>query len=261
MSSPYTPRPGDGVAWVTGASSGIGEHVALRLAREGWTVVISARRAEVLAAIGERAPKPGRIVPLALDVTDREAVGRAVAEIRERHGEIALAVLNAGTYQPDAADSLDAALFRATHALNVMGTVHCLEAALPAMIARRRGHLVIVSSVAGYRGLPRALAYGSSKAALINLAESLKMDVERFGLKTQLVNPGFIRTPLTDRNDFPMPFLMPVEDAAERMVAEMKSDRFEITFPRRFTFLLQRLRCLPYPAYFALARRAMPKGG
>ncbi|HYE50669.1 MAG TPA: SDR family NAD(P)-dependent oxidoreductase [Azospirillaceae bacterium] len=254
-----TPGPGDGVAWITGASSGIGEAVALRLAAAGWTVAASARSAEKLAALAARAPGPGRIVPAPLDVTDREAVRRTVEALRAAHGAVALAILNAGTYQPDQADRFDAAAFRATHELNVMGTAHCLEAVMPAMIARGLGHLVVVSSVAGYRGLPRALAYGSSKAALINLAESLKLDVERHGLKVQLVNPGFIRTPLTDRNDFPMPFLMEVDRAAERMVAEMRGDGFEITFPRRFTWMLQRLRCLPYPLYFSLARKARPK--
>lgn len=259
MSKVRTPRPADGVAWVTGASSGIGEHVALQLAAEGWTVLASARRADALEDLAKRAKGPGRIIPAPMDVTDLEGVRKGLADIQAAHGAIALMILNAGTYKPDSAAKLKAETYRQTVEINLMGTVNCLDAALPDMIARKMGHVVVVSSVAGYRGLPRSLAYGASKAALINLTESLYLDLERHGIKTQLVNPGFIKTPLTEKNDFPMPFLMEVEDAAARMIKEMKEDGFEITFPRRFTFMLQRLRCLPYPLYFALTRKAMPK--
>lgn len=260
MSFPIrTPVPADGVAWVTGASSGIGEHVALRLAGEGWTVVASARRADALEALAARARGPGRIVPWPVDLVDLDGTRAAVAGIKAAHGPVALAVLNAGTFKPDSAIRLKAEEYRQTVDINLMGTVHCLDALLPDMIGRQLVHLAIVSSVAGYRGLPRSLAYGATKAALINLAESLKLDVERYGVKVQLVNPGFIKTPLTDKNDFPMPFLMPVEEAAQRLVSGLKGDGFEITFPRRFTFWLQRLRCLPYPAYFKLVRRTVPK--
>lgn len=259
MRMPPAPTPADGAVWVTGASSGIGEHVALRLAAQGWTVLASARRADALAALAACATGAGRIVPVPLDVTDLDAVRRTVAEMEQAHGPIATLVLNAGTFAPDSAAKLSAERYRQTVEVNLMGVVNCLDAALPGLIARRKGHVVIVSSVAGYRGLPRSLAYGPTKAALINLAESLYLDLERYGVRVQLVNPGFIKTPLTDKNDFPMPFLMPVEEAADRMVAEMRGEGFEITFPRRFTFMLQRLRCLPYPLYFALTRKAMPK--
>lgn len=259
MTKVRTPTPQDGVCWITGASSGIGEHVALRLAAEGWTVCASARRADALEAVAARATGPGRIIPVPLDVTDLAATRAAVAGIRAQHGEIALCILNAGTYKPDGAKGFSAEEFKSTIDINVLGVAYGLESVLPPMIERRVGHIVVVSSVAGYRGLPRALAYGASKAAMINMTESLKMDVERYGIKTQLVNPGFIKTPLTDKNDFPMPFLMPVEEASARMVAEMKQDHFEIVFPRRFAFMLQRLRCLPYPLYFAIARNTVPK--
>lgn len=252
-----TPTPADGFAWVTGASSGIGEHVALSLAAEGWVVLASARRAQTLEAVAGRSRGPGRIIPLPLDVTDLTGVRAAVAAAEAAHGPMALAILNAGTYKPDAAKGLDAALFARTVDTNLMGTVNCLDALLPGMIERGKGHVVLVASVAGYRGLPRSLSYGATKAALINMAESLKMDVERYGVKTQLVCPGFIKTPLTDKNDFPMPFLMPVEKAAARMVAGLKSNRFQITFPRRFTLLLQLLRRFPDALYFMLARRTL----
>ncbi len=251
----HTPTPSDGLAWVTGASSGIGQHVALALAAEGWTVLVSARRAESLTDIARQAPGPGRIIPVPLDVTDAAGVKAALAA----HGPVVLAVLNAGTYQPDQARDLDPAVFARTIDVNLMGVVNSLAAILPGMMARGLGHLVIVSSVAGYRGLPRSLSYGASKAALNNLAESLKLDVERYGIKVQLVCPGFIKTPLTDKNKFPMPFLMPVERAAARLVASLKSSSFQITFPRRFTWPLLLLRRFPDALYFMLVRRTVPK--
>jgi len=252
-----TPTPADGFAWVTGASSGIGEYVALALAAEGWTVLASARRVDALQDVAARSRGPGRIIPLPLDITDLPGVRAAVAGAVAAHGPMALAILNAGTYKPDEAKGLDAGDFARTVDINLMGTVNCLDALLPGMIGRGKGHIVIVSSVAGYRGLPRSLSYGATKAALINMAESLKMDVERYGLKTQLVCPGFIKTPLTDKNDFPMPFLMPVEKAAGRMVAALNGDAFQITFPRRFTWGLLLLRRLPDALYFLLARRTL----
>ena len=137
-----------------------------------------------------------------------------------------------------------------------MGAVNGLAAVLPRFIARRAGHVAVVSSVAGYRGLPSASAYGPTKAALINLCESLKPDLDRFGVKISVVNPGFVRTPLTDRNPFPMPFLMEVDDAAARLAAGLDTGKFEITFPRRFTYLVKLARILPYGLYFRLVKRA-----
>ena len=249
-----TMKPEQGCAWVTGASSGIGAAVALRLARDGWRVVVSARGADKLAALAEGSG--GRIVPMAVDLTDRDAVLRAVPAIEAAHGPIALAVLNAGTYKPDRAETFSSADFRMHVEINLMGTAYCLEALLPAMIGAKRGQIAVVSSVAGYRGLPTSIAYRATKAALINMTEALKFDLDRHGIKIQIVNPGFVRTPLTDRNTFKMPALMEVEDAADRLVEGLKRDSFEIAFPRRFTFWLQRLRCLPYKVYFPLVARA-----
>jgi short-subunit dehydrogenase len=251
-----TPTPADGLAWITGASSGIGAAVAMGLVRDGWTVLASARRADALQNLAGQAQGPGRIIPLPMDMTDAQAVASRLTAAAAQHGPVALAIMNAGSYAPDSARTLDLAIFRATIEVNLMGAVNGLAAVLPAMIERGRGHVVTVASVAGYSGLPRSLAYGASKAALINFTESLKLDAERYGLKVQLVCPGFIKTPLTDKNDFPMPFLMPVETAAERMIAGMKGDGFEITFPRRFALILKFLRMLPYAVYFGLTRKA-----
>ena len=245
-----------GCAWVTGASSGIGRAVALRLARDGMAVAASARREDALEdLVREAADLPGAIMAAPCDVTDSAQIAETVRRLEADHGGIELAILNAGVYMTDRADRLDADKFRAQVELNLMGTVDCLTALMPGWIERRRGHLAVVASVAGYSGLPGALAYGATKAALINLCEGLKFDFDRLGLKIQLVSPGFVRTPLTDRNEFPMPFLMEVEDAADRLVDGLKGNAFEITFPRRFAYMLKLLRCLPYRLYFPLIRR------
>ena len=171
-------------------------------------------------------------------------------------GEIELCVSCAGTYSPFSAQDFSAEKFRRIIEVNLMGTVNVLEAVMPAMIARRSGHIAVVSSVAGYRGLPAASAYGASKAALINMCESLKFDLDRANVKLQLVDPGFVETPLTAQNNFKMPFLMKADAAARAFYRGLLSDRFEITFPKRFAWQLKFLRCLPYGAYFALVRRS-----
>jgi NAD(P)-dependent dehydrogenase (short-subunit alcohol dehydrogenase family) len=240
------------VAWITGASTGIGRALALRLARQGWRVAVSARNREALAALAALAPE---IRAYPLDVTEAAACAAVAAEIRRDFGAIDLAVLNAGTHYPTPARGFDAQAVRALIEVNLIGAVNGLAAILPDMIACRRGRIAVVASVAGYRGLPTASAYSASKAGLIALAESLKFDLDPLGLKIQVINPGFVRTPLTDRNPFPMPFLMEVEDAVTRILRGLDSDRFEIAFPRRFVWLLKGLRLLPDRLYFALLRR------
>jgi NAD(P)-dependent dehydrogenase (short-subunit alcohol dehydrogenase family) len=242
-------RPEDGIAWVTGASAGIGRAVAEELAARGWTVAISARREAELEAMAAANP---RLLAAACDITDAGSIGAAVARV-EAHGRpIALAVLNAGTYIPTEIETFDLAGWRQQIEVNLNGTAACLSVLLPRMLARRSGQIGIVASVSGYRGLPRAGAYGATKAALINLAESMRLELAPRGICVSLINPGFIRTPLTDKNDFPMPFLMAVVPAARRLVDGLASGRFETTFPRRFTWMLKLLRILPYALYFRL---------
>lgn len=245
-----------GKAWVVGGSTGIGRNLVLELARHGVDVVASARGADALEALAAEAKAlPGRVETLALDVTDREAVTAAHRAATERLGRIELCVACAGTHKPFGAKAFDAGTFRRLVEVNLMGTVHVLEAAMPDMIARGSGHIAVVSSVAGYRGLPSAAAYGATKAALINMCEALKFDLDRAGVKLQLIDPGFVETPLTDKNDFKMPFLMKADVAAKRFYQGLLSDRFEVTFPKRFTWQLKFLRCLPYAAYFWLVGR------
>lgn len=247
-------RPADGIAWVTGASAGIGRAVALRLVQDGWTVAVTARREDELAAFA--ATQPGRLIACPGDITDPAQMHRAVAQAEAAAGRpIALAILNAGTYVPMSAAAFDAAAFNLQIGVNLGGTGNCLAAILPGLIARGRGQLAIVASVAGYRGLPTAIAYAAAKAGLIALAESLKFDLDRAGVLTHIVNPGFVKTPLTDKNTFPMPFLITAEDAANRIVRGLRSTQFEIAFPRRFAFMLKVLRILPYRLFFPLVAR------
>jgi NAD(P)-dependent dehydrogenase (short-subunit alcohol dehydrogenase family) len=255
MSAPRPARPDDGLAWVTGASSGIGRQVALDLARAGWTVAVTARREEELARLAREAP-PGQILVAAADVTDAEAIAAAASRVEAESGRpIALAILNAGTYVPDSAQGFDLKAFATQVNVNLIGTANALAAVMPGMIARRSGQIAIVSSVAGYRGLPRAIAYSATKAALIAMSESLKFDLDRAGVMITLVNPGFVKTPLTDRNDFPMPFLMRVEDASRRIIEGLARGRFEVCFPRRFAYILKTMRILPYALYFPIVGR------
>lgn len=248
------------IAWCTGAGKGIGRSVAARLARDGMTVAASSRTAEDLESLArETQSADGRIAPYPLDVTDERAVSAAAEAIERDLGPLDLALLNAGTHTPISAADFDAAVFRKLMETNFMGTVHALAAVLPRFIERRAGHVVVVASVAGYRGLPTASAYGASKAALINMCEALKPDLERDGVRITVINPGFVKTPLTDRNEFKMPFLMEVDDAAARIVDGLKKERFEVTFPKRFTWGMKFARCLPYAAYFALTRRIAAK--
>ncbi len=250
----------DGIDWITGGSSGIGRALALRLARAGRQVAISARDGDALRAVAaEAAGLPGRLLPLPLDVTDAAACRAAVEQIERAHGPLALAVLNAGTHRALSAATLDLADVRALVELNLMGTVNSLAAALAPMRGRRKGQVAIVASLAGYRGLPTAAGYGMTKAGLINLAEALQPELRALGIKLQLVNPGFVRTPLTDRNPFPMPFLMEPEAAAEAFFRGLASRRFEIVFPRRLGWVLGLLRRLPNRVALAATRRLVPR--
>ncbi len=248
------------VVWITGASSGIGRALALELAARGDRVAASARSdADLSSLAGEAAELSGDIRPFRLDVTDAEASAETVERIVGEMGTIDLAVLNAGTHRPVEAEDFTAGDLKDLIDVNLLGSGNCLAPLLRRMIPARRGHIAIVASVAGYRGLPTSAYYGASKAALINLAESLKFDLDRSGVKLQLVNPGFVKTPLTDKNDFSMPFLMEVEDAARRMADGFESGAFEITFPRRFAWLLKLFRILPYRLYFPLVARMTGK--
>ena len=216
-------------------------------------MAVSARSADKLAGIG------AGVLAVPLDVTDAHACKAAVERIESELGPIDLAVLGAGTYTPVAVDNLDTALFARMMDTNYMGVVNCLAALGPLMMGRGRGHLSWIASVAGYMGLPKAAAYGPTKAALINLAESLYPEMKLKGVQVSVINPGFVETPLTAQNDFDMPFLMKPEEAARRSIEGLAAGRFEIAYPRRFVAILKSVRALPYPAFFRLMTRAVLK--
>ncbi|MCX8570879.1 MULTISPECIES: SDR family NAD(P)-dependent oxidoreductase [Hyphomicrobiales] len=246
-------RPAGRTAWVTGAGSGIGRALVVRLAHEGWQVAVSSRTARDLATLA--ADEPDLIHAFPLDVTDAEAVRETVASIEDDLGPLDLAVLNAGTYARDSAIRFDAAAFRATVEVNLMGTVHCLAALMPRMLARGSGHIAVVSSVAGYVGLPGAAAYGASKAALINMCEALHPDLAARNVRLSLINPGFVDTPLTQKNDFPMPFLISADAAVDHIMAGLISRHFEIAFPWKMALSMKLLAALPAWLRLAVTRR------
>jgi short-subunit dehydrogenase len=250
----YRARPADGSAWVTGASSGIGRAVALELARRGFAVYATARRAEALEALSAEAARlPGRIVAMPGDVTDRAAVA-ALHQRIETERPVALAVLAAGGAYRDAADDFGGEAFQRTFALNVQGVANAVNPAFNAMRARGRGQIAIVGSLIGYGGVPNAYAYGPSKAAVISLAVGLKFPGDAQNVRIQIVNPGYVRTPLTAGNRYPMPFLMEADAAARRVCDGLARGGFEIRFPRRFALLVRAAQSLPYPLFFALFR-------
>lgn len=252
----YRANPGDGVAWVTGASSGIGRQLALDLAAEGYTVAATARSADKLVEMELAASGyAGKIIALPGDVTDAGAMQSIVERIETENGPIVLAVFNAGGYLPGKGNKLQVDSFKNTYDINVMGVVNGMVPVVEQMKARKKGQIAFVSSVSGYGGLPLASAYGSSKAAVINMAEALKFDFDKMNIRLQCINPGFIDTPLTAGNKFAMPALMPVDRAVKRITGGLRTGGFELTFPRRFTWCLKLINLLPYPAYFWIVSR------
>lgn len=243
--------------WLVGASTGIGAALARALAARGARLALSARHRERL---DELAASCRNALVLPLDVTTPGSLAEAHDTLRASWGGLDLVVLNAGTYRPLHVEALTPQAARDTIALNLLGVMDGVAAVAPTLLRQGCGGVVIVGSVAGYAGLPRALVYGPSKAALINFAESLYLDLAPHGVSVYLVNPGFVATPLTAQNDFHMPALMQPEAAAEAMIAGFAQGRFEIHFPRRFTLWLKLLRLLPYRWFFPLVQRAT-RGG
>ena len=238
--------------WLVGASTGIGEATASHLHALGARVVVSARNQQALDAFVQRHPGS---VAMVLDVTDAAAVNTA-AQALLAHCPLDCVVYCAGHYQPMRGYAMDLPDMQRHMAVNYTGALFVLSAVLPALQARGAGHISLVGSVAGYRGLPNSLAYGPTKAALINLAETLYLDLRAHGVGVSIINPGFVQTPLTAQNEFAMPALLTPAQAAQAIVHGWARGRFEIHFPKRFTLWLKLLRLLPNRAYFSLIRRA-----
>lgn len=234
--------------WLIGASTGIGRATASALHAAGARVIVSARQAALLNEF--TALHPGSHA-LPLDVMDVPALHAAVAQI----GVPDLCVYCAGYYRPMGATGFDLAEARRHLDINYIGALNLLDALLPVLLTAGRGHLSLVSSVAGYRGLPKALAYGPSKAALTHLAEALYLDLHPRGIGVTTIHPGFVTTPMTAQNDFRMPAEISTEQAAQAIMAGWAAGTFEIHFPKRFTRFMKLLRLLPDSLYFRLVSR------
>lgn len=243
------------IAWITGASSGIGKALAERLLRDGYRVAVSARSADALAELASS--HTGKIGVYPLDVTDPAAVKQVFAAVESDMGPVDLAVFAAGSYTRDYAKDFDSARTRQMFELNVLGTASCLETVMPAMTGRRSGHIAVVASVSGYVGLPGAATYGATKAALNVMCEALYPELERSGVKITIINPGFVDTPLTKKNDFPMPFLVSSEEAADTIAKGLTKGKFEIIFPWKMAVAIRLLHALPHSLRFALTRKML----
>ena len=261
--------------WLTGASSGIGAALVARLVERGARVAITARRADLLEAIARGHSKGGSsLLVVPADVTDRAAVTAAARRIESEWGGIDLAIFNAGgsiagaqsaDQQPAMPQSairdphFDAQAYEATMALNYLSVVYGIDAVLPGMLARGSGHIAAVASLAGYRASSVALPYSAAKAAVIHLIEGLRLSTASRGIAFTIINPGFVRTPLTARHTFRMPFLVEADDAAERIVRGLERGKREIHFPAPLSWTMKFLRLLPGSIYARIISRAAPK--
>ena len=238
--------------WLIGASSGIGLACAAHLVKLGARVAVSARNADLLLSFQGAHPTS---IAVAMDVSSIESISEAFNQVRDRHG-IDVVVYCAGHYLEQNAEQFNLKEMIKHNDINYLGLCRVLSFILNPMIAQRSGHISIISSVAGFQGLPKSLAYGPTKAALINLSESMYFDLHGHGVGVSLVNPGFVQTPLTAQNKFHMPALMTTDEAAVKMINGWRKGDFEIHFPKRFTWILKLFKLLPYFLYFKLVSKA-----
>ena len=242
--------------WVTGASSGIGRAVAEKFAKEGWKVAVSARRKEILNEMS----KNENIFSFPLDVTNFDNCKSAFDKILKQFGSIDICFLCSGTYDPNKEQEINIEQNKFVMNVNYFGTLNCVKSVEEYFKKEKKGQISIVSSIAGYRGLPNSSGYGPSKAALTNFAESIYFDFKKHNVKVSVVSPGFIKTSLTDKNEFPMPFLRSPKFAANKVYDGLvKTNSFEIDFPKQLTFTLKFLRILPYKIYLFLVDKLVKR--
>ena len=242
--------------WITGASSGIGKALAKKFSFEGWKVAVSARRKEIL----DKMASDENIFSYPLDVTNQEQVSEVFSKIINDFGNINLCVFSSGTYDPKLEQEINIKQNKYVMETNFFGVLHCIKSVEKYFKDKKDGHISIVSSIAAYRGLPNSSGYGPSKAALTNLTESLYFDFKKYNVRISLISPGFIKTPLTDKNEFPMPFIKSPEYAAEKIFNGLTKNRsFEIHFPKALTLLLKFLRVLPYRLYLFLIDKGVKR--
>ena len=239
--------------WITGGSTGIGKALAIKFANEGWNVAISARRENLLKEISEMYEN---IHSFPLDVTDKNRCNEVFNDIKNKFNEVDICFFSTGTWNPKKEKDIDVEQIEDVFKVNFFGTVNSIKAVEKYFKEKKSGIITIVSSIAGYRGLPNSTGYGPSKSALNNLTESLYFDFKRFGVRVCLVSPGFIKTPMTDKNDFKMPFLKTPEYAADKIYNGLiNKNSFEIHFPKALTIILKIFSFLPSKLYFGLVGR------
>ena len=239
--------------WITGASSGIGKSLALKFAKEGWQVAASARREDLLNQLCQ---SNENITSFPLDVTNKEKCEKTFEKIKNTYENINICFFSTGTWDPNKEKDIDIDQIKKVMEVNFFGTLNCIKAVEKNFKENKNGHISIVSSIAGYRGLPNSTGYGASKAALNNLAESLYFDFGRHNVRISLISPGFIKTPMTDKNEFKMPFLKTPEFAANKIYNGLISgSSFEIDFPKELTLILKFLKILPDNIYFKLIKK------
>ena len=239
--------------WLIGASEGIGRETAKRLAACGALLCVSARNQERLDSLLEELDGTGHM-SASCDVTDINSMRSAYEEI-SASGNIDAVIFNAGMYEPMGWEDWNMDTNMRTLDVNVHGAFRMLDVLRDAINDKMLERIVLVGSVAGYRGLPKSLAYGASKAAVNYMADALRLDLQKLNVKLQLVTPGFVETRLTDKNDFDMPMRISAEEAARAIVEGIEKDHYEIHFPRRFTYMMKLLRMLPHGLYFSIAKR------
>jgi short-subunit dehydrogenase len=242
--------------WITGASSGIGESLSIELAKRGAIVALTARSEDKLEALCQRIKQQGgKAYSFPGDVCDLQAMKAISNSILQSIGSIDVCIPNAGTHLFTVPENFDSSEYMSIMSLNFGGSLHVIEAVLPSMLERKAGIIVPIASLAGYRGLPRAAAYGASKAAMINFFESIRFHLKESGLSVCIVNPGFVKTPLTDKNDFYMPFLVDCEYTANAICNGIEKRRKEIVFPFLFACIMKFARVLPYSIYEKIVDR------
>lgn len=239
-------------AWIIGGSHGIGLEVARRLVSEGWDVVVSARNQDRLNELSEAEG----FTSIAMDATDSQQVADAAEQVfSHSDGSPDVVLINVGDYEPMSIEDMDARVFTRLNSINYLAPMYLLEKILPLMREAGGGAIWVNASLAAYRGLPKSAPYSASKAATLNMVECLSPEAEAWGIHLGVINHGFVKTRLTDKNTFHMPSIVEPQQAARYIVDGMRKQRFEITFPWLFTSWMKLMRCLPYAVYFLLTRQ------
>ena len=245
------------VIWITGASSGIGKALSIKFAQEGWIVAASARREGLLQ---ELTKINQNIHSFPLDVTNPEQCKKVFEEIKKKFNNIEISIFGTGIHDPNSEKRFNLEKIREIMEVNYFGTMNSINSVYDYYNDKKGGQISIISSVAGYRGLPAAGAYCASKSALTSFTESLRFEMMRKNVRVSLVSPGFIKTPMTDQNDFPMPMIKTPEFAAEQMFKGLtKSKGFEIHFPKSFTTIMKVLKVIPNGLYFKIVEKGIKR--